>query len=306
MVRPVPALLLSLALLALLAPPASAQDALSNGDIREVHISPPEGTRIETFRIDAASNANRREPPIGLARWITGPDPGARFGDTGAWRSELEVVLFAQDTRVVHTERVGRLRRELVFRELRERAGRTVRCVWTPDQKAISSDASFGEVRYRDFDLRGGAAFPLTLVDVVRRGGTWSGDVRVFQPLAWSFETITPVVSTMVEAGAPVRAADAAGRAGVSAADGEDAAGAVDGAGDVGGAVRVLDLWRSDGLSAGTYRFEGDVLTSFAWQAGGPVATAISADEYQRWQAFRSERADALRAAREVPEPQRD
>ncbi len=267
MLRLVPTLLAPFAVVALLVPTASAQNALTNGDVREVHISQPEGTRIEYFRVDDPSNANLRGAPIGLVRWITGPDPGKRVRDPHAWRSELELILFDKRTRVVHTERVSRARRELVFRELREGSGRTVRCVWTPDQKALCSDASGGEVRYRHFDLRGGAALPLTVVDVVRRGGEWKPGVRVFEPLAASFEAMTPVVSKPIELG-------------TSASE------------------RVLDIWRADGLSAGTYRFDGDALLSFSWQAGGPVATAIPTETFERWKAFR---ATQVEASAEVP-----
>ena len=272
--------LVALGLVGALATLARAQDSLSNGDVREVTISLPEGTRIEYFRLDLPSPDGRRSPPVGVARWITGADPGATVEDGKAWRSELELVLFAEKTRVVHTERISTTRRELVFRELRDRSGRTVRFVWTPDQKAVCTDASGGEVRRREFDLRGGAALPLTLVDVVRRGGQWHGDVRVFEPLAAELDLMTPIV-TRLEAGLDPRAMGSASETSVS------------------GAKRVLELWRADGLNAGSYRFDGEALVSFAWQAGGPVATAIPADEFERWR----KRGRPVDAALSAPAP---
>lgn len=250
---PIPRLVpLALALVPAL--PAGVQDdgdLLSAGSVREIQVSGPRGTRVEYFQLDAP-DAGERESldlltgerrtalPLGVARWVSGPD----LQSEGGWRSELEVTYFAEETRVQHIERLSRASRELIFREVRARSGRTVRFLWTPDQRGESTVTTGGEIRRRSFDLARGAALPLSLVEVVRRGEDWEGDVAVFRPTANRLENLQ--LDVREEPGA-----------------------------------RVLEL-RQAGVPCGRFRFEGSSLASFRWQAGGPVARALSASDYAR------------------------
>ena len=232
-------------LLPLLAGGIPAQDSLANGNVREVHLGFPPGMRIETFRLDAAEVdpvERGSTPPLGLVRWISAPGPHAEPG----WRAECEVLLFAEGRRVIHTERLDHERRELVFRELGDRSGRTLRFIWRPDGTAVSTEATGDEVRRRTFDLSRGAVLPLAVVELARRGAEWRDQVPVFMPLANELETLSVEVRREGEA-------------------------------------RVLVLEDAAGLLRGSYRFEGRSLVAFRWQNGGLLATAVERAEHDHW-----------------------
>ena len=107
------------------------QDApIETGDVRAVEVSEPPGTLVRHYRLDHGGAAAE---PLGLVRWIAGPDPE----NEGGWRVEQDVIFFDEATRVIHTERLHRAKRKIVWREVRSRSGRTVLVEWTPDQRAV-------------------------------------------------------------------------------------------------------------------------------------------------------------------------
>jgi len=244
-------------LLALATLPCTFQDSLSNGAVREVLVAHPRGTTVEFFRLDLVGDSGAAATtPAGTVRWVSGPDGTV----PGAWRTEIEVSFFAECTRVLLTERVQPKERELVFRELRARSGRTLRFLWTPDQRGVSTETTGGELRRTEFDMRRSAALPLSLVEVARRGGALGGSVHVFQPLTNELEPLD------------VRL-DAAEHG------------------------RVLELRRGS-LLAGSYRFDGDRLMGFRWQDGGLEARPIEAKAYAAMLANARPSADDSPAAR--------
>src|SRR5204862_117518 len=48
------------------------------------------------------------------------------------------------------------------------------------------------------------------------------------------------------------------------------------------GAVRTVELRRTDGTLAGRYRFEGTRLAGFQWQEGGLAARRVESEEFER------------------------
>jgi len=250
-------------LLAFLAVPGpQVQDAPFDGRaIRELYLGLPPGTRVEYFRLDRESlldEAERIPGPSGLVRWISGPDPERE----GSWRVEFEASFFESNTRVIHTERMQPSVRELVFREVRPKAGRTLYLSWDPAAGVRSLEMMAGELRREELDPGRGALFPLSAVEMVRQGVDFQGSVPVFQPLIGALEALEFSV-------------------------GDD------------GPERVLELTREDGLLAGSYRFRETQLVSFRWQDGGAVASRISRAEYEALLATRNERFATPQAADE-------
>ncbi|HED66248.1 MAG TPA: hypothetical protein ENJ09_11910 [Planctomycetes bacterium] len=238
-------LLALLAALLVLSDRSAAQgDELERAGIREVFIELPSGTTLEYFRIDAPPGVDGAPSPlpIGVARWISGPDPEVGF----KWRTELEVSYFAEGTRVLQIERVGPEERELVFRELRDRSGRTVTLRMNKAGEAESSVAFGGDILRRSYEVGTGAALPLSIVEVARRGEPIHGPIPIFEPLSNGFEELTVAVSKE---------------------DGH----------------RRLTLRRS-GLLVGDYEFDEQGLAAFSWQRGGPRATRIDSEAFARMQ----------------------
>lgn len=216
------------------------QDLLSDGSVRHLRVASAEGTRVQHFRLDGPEGPGA-ELPIGVVRWVSGPGDAR---EPGGWISELHVTFFEERTRILHTEELGRSQRELVFREVRPRSGRTHRLVWTPDGRGTSIETSQGEVTRTEHDLSRGAFLPLSLVELLRRGSTLPERARIYRPLAGAFEDTLLTVS-------------------------EDARG------------RELQL-RTETGGRGRYRIEGDRLVRFAWQDGGPVARVIDETSFER------------------------
>ena len=275
--------LVSLVALAATALPGAAQlgpEAPRPGaGVRELTLRKTPGTRVEYFRLDRMPDSEdadgaRRRAPVGVVQWMRGPlaprssgssgSSGAAGPDGGAprraasaqgtpptragWRTAYEVLLFEERTRVLSTERLTPELRELVFREVRDRSGRTVYLAWPPTGPITTTDTVGADIFRREIQLDGDAALPLSAVELARRGETWEGAMPVFEPLSNDFE--------------------------LQWADLQPVPGG-----------RVLRLNREGGRTAATYRFEGDRLVSFEWQRGGLVATAIPVDEFQRWAA---------------------
>src|SRR5262245_10103515 len=95
-----------------------AEGPLAAGIVRAVELEPLPGTVVQHFRIDRPGS-QADEEPLGILRFLSEPDP------EGGLRVELELEYFDDGLRVIHTEQGTRFERRLVFRELRERAGRT-------------------------------------------------------------------------------------------------------------------------------------------------------------------------------------
>ncbi len=237
--------------------------------VRAVVLEAPDGTRVEHFRLDRRGEAGPGRAldraPIGLVRWISGPDPETH----GGWRVENEVLFLSEATRVQHTERLHPFERKLVWREVRERSGRTVRLQWTPEGLPVSFDTVGGPIRRRDLTAEGKELLPLALVEFVRSGEQWwSGNFRVFQPLANDFEDLDVRVEEHE--------------------DGE----------------RVLEMRRKEtplsegttgeGILTGRYHFRNGALVLFQWQEGGPVATPIDPAEYERLRGAAPKRLSAM------------
>jgi len=228
------------------------QPPLLGRSIKELYLGLPPRTRVEYFRLDREPLPEGEEGvsgPCGLVRWIVGPDPE----DPEGWRVEIEATFFESNTRVVHTERLRPEMRELVFREIRQQAGRTFYLTWNPDEGIKGLEMMGGVLRREEFDPVRGALFPLTAIERVRRGVAVPSAAPVFQPLSGATETLALSVE-----------------------------------GD--GRERVLELRRGDDLLAGSYRFEGSELVSFRWQDGGPTATRIPRRAYDGQLATRKER----------------
>ena len=178
----IPLTVLSAILVAAASTP-SQDTPLTSGDVRSVHLLKPAGTRVEHFRLERGAPGS---DPVGLVRWISGPDPEHE----GGWRVEREVIFFDETTRVVHTERLHPDRRKLVWREVRPRSGRTLVLEWTPDGRTTSYETIGGEIFRKELDLPGGALLPLSLVEHARLGEDWQGSFPVFRPLASDFELL--------------------------------------------------------------------------------------------------------------------
>jgi hypothetical protein len=229
--------------------------------IRQLYVGLPPGTRVEYFRLDRESlleEHDRIPGPTGLVRWIVGPDPEHE----DSWRVEFEAIFFDSDTQVVHTERLRPQVRELVFREIRHQAGRTLYLTWDPEAGIRSVEMMAGELRRKDIDPGKGALFPLSAIEMVRQGVDFQGETPVFQPLVGATESLELSVTD----------------------DGPE---------------RVLELSRADGLLAGSYRFRDAELVSFRWQDGGPVATRVSRRFYEGLLATQNEQLATEAALRE-------
>lgn len=261
---------------------------LESGDVGELTLLNPPGTRIEYFRLDLAPqrepepepeeragepavlDASAREP-VGVLRWISGPEtaPDGRRG----LRLETETTLFDVATRVIHTETLLPDERKLVYREVREREGRTVLLESrSPAAGVVAelrvSETMGGVIHRREPDATGGVLLPLYLLENVRSGASFRGEFALFLPLSAEVELLT--LDTLL----------------LPVADGPPRGGAVAAGADEEGTTlppRELRLHRGDGLFAGAYRFEGADLVGFRWQAGGVSARAIDEEEYRRW-----------------------
>lgn len=227
----------------LAAPAQDTRDApLERRSVRELYLGQPAGTRVEFFRLDRepAEPGARKGAPLGIARWIGGPDPEGE----GGWRVECDTLFFDSETHVIHTERLRPRARKLVWREVRERSGRTVFLTWDPELGVKSIEMTGNDQIRRELDPGRGALLPLSAVEMVRQGTDLHGSAPVFQPLGNALETLSFSVRDQAD-------------------------------------ERVLELRREDELCAGSYRFRGKELVAFRWQAGGPMASRITRAQYE-------------------------
>ncbi len=172
----------------------------------------------------------------------------------GSLRAEMQLDLGPIATRVHHVERITTRGPRLVWREMRERSGRTVMAEWSEDgERLIDIAWNGGDAVRRETTPPAGALLPLFLVDSVRSGGFPSGAFDVFLPTSGSVEELQVRVESLPGA--------AVGKGLLS--------------------LRRLALCRADGTLAGEYLFAAGELLAFRVQDGGPVAVRVSHETYR-------------------------
>lgn len=157
------------------------QSPLENGVVREVELCEPPGTLVQHFRLDREP-AQRAAPPLGLLRWVSGPHP------LGGLRAEIEVLFLEEGLKVIHSERASQEGRVLVYREVRERAGRTVFLEGSSESGYSSLELGAAESLRRTHPGRG--ELPLLLIAAAARGEELPGAASVFDPLSVAFEPL--------------------------------------------------------------------------------------------------------------------
>jgi len=217
-----------------------------------VRVQAPEGTETAWFRLDdPGAVPDPERSPVGLARWVSGPlDPDAP-GD--GRRVELELRWIGEDVRLLIAERVLPSEHRVVWREQLTSGGRTVlvsvdRTDPTADLRV--TETASGEIRRRALPRDRGAWQLLSLVEAACRGVEPRGAARILMPQKAQIETV---------------------RLALEAVEGDR---------------RRLSLTFADGLQGPRFTFAGRELVGFTWQAGGPLATRIPAEQHSRWIRF--------------------
>ena len=214
---------------------------LSSGDVREVELAAAPGALVRHFRLDAPGAAPGAKP-VGLARWLRADGGGGRT------RLEVETWLPGAAARVLHVEVVGGGEQKLVWREVRERAGRTLLAVGDLAGELRIADTVGGEVRRVSIAAPRDAVFPLELLESVRTEAACAGPRALFEPLSG---TVSEVELRLAPLPGPLP-------------------------------LRCARLVRADGTSGGVFLFAGTELILYRLQAGGPLATPIGAEEHGR------------------------
>lgn len=226
---PAPYLLFLLALV-----PQQRRGLIDSGSVRSVELESGPGTWAQYFRLDD-SVARPEDAPQGLLRYVAWPDR------QGGVHVDLEVQFLADGLRVVHTEEASLEHRRLVFRELREGAGRTVLLDGTPATGFEGHELGIGEaIRLRP----GTGEFPLLLIESARLGDELPAELSVFDPLAAAFEPLKTKSWWQ---------------------DGE----------------HVVEARRTDGGLRWRIRFRGEELLEWRFQDRGPVARSIPREVFQ-------------------------
>jgi len=235
-----------LPLLLLAAPPvqdARERPPLERPGLLELTLPEPGGVRTEHFRL-ALPGAEASGEPLGVARLVRVPE------EAGEGRLEWETHFFDARVRVLHLERLEQDELSLVWRELGEHRGRTVRVAFDQSSNALQvSDVGGAAARHRELDLGEGVFTPLFLLEQDRAGRLSTGGFRRVDANAGAIESVRLATG-------PAPVACLAG-------------------------ARLSTWTRSDGTLAGRYLFAGDALRAFQLQEGGPVALAISTEEYK-------------------------
>jgi len=243
--------------------PVRGGSPLESGDVREVVLSAAPGLRQACFRLDLPpGEGDGAGAPVGVAHWTTSPEPAAT-------RLECATTLFGVDTVLLHSETTTRDETKLVWREVRDRSGRTVLFARGEDDELVASETIGGAVIKRRIEAGPRAWTPLALVEAVRVGADVSGDVRLLDPLSCAAE-LQGVRVLQLPLPAPDRALG----------------------------LRVLERRRRDGTQAALHVFLGGELVAYRLQGGGPLATRIDDEAFLRLLADE-------RAAREEREARR-
>lgn len=227
-----------LASVLLLAAQGRGGSPLESGLVRSLDLEPPSGTWVQHFLLER-SGAAAGERPVGLLRYLAGPDA------EGGWRVELELQYLSDGTTVIHTEQVSPARRRLVFREVRERGGRTL--FLEGAGAAGLSGYELGGPEVVRHQLPAGA-LPLFLIESARTGGTLPEVMAVLDPLGACVEELR--LLDRVQAG-----------------------------------EHVLEARRGDGSLRWRVSVSAARLGEWRFQERGPVARAIAPAQYHELRA---------------------
>ncbi len=223
----------------------------SGSALRELVVAGRGETHVRWFRLEKrGDDPAERSIPLGLLRWLS-----SREEATGEVRVELEWTLFEPGTRILHTEEVAPAGRKLVWRERRERTGRTLRLEGSSRRGFSSVETTGAEIHRRELSSRG--HLPLLLLEAHRRGLELPARVSLLEPLSGAFETRFPRVE-------------------------------VDPLG-----VRTLRLLNPAGETVALHRFLGEEPLELGFSAGGPRALPVSEGEFEDLhRAYRQRQAD--------------
>jgi hypothetical protein len=210
------------------------------------------GTRREHFEL------RRGGELVGVVASLFGEGQGRAERDL---RAELRFDLWSIQTRVHHVETRTPRGPRLVWREQRQRSGRTVLFEWSEDgDRLVQVDWGGGDGLRRESPAETGALLPLFLVASVRAGAFPRG----------RFDVVDPPSGSVAELAVHVRRVPWIPGSGLSA--------------------RCLVLRRTDGSLAGQYLFLGKELIGFRFQEGGPVALRVSSMRFREHEAAEAER----------------
>ncbi|MSR63833.1 MAG: hypothetical protein EXS08_15515 [Planctomycetes bacterium] len=232
---------------------------LGLGLVRSIELSPAPGTCVQHFRLDR-EKAREGELPVALLRYVAGPD-----GEGGV-RAGLEIEYLDGHLHVIHTEQANLERRRLVFREVGERAGRTVFLEGSPEQGYSGYELGGPTVVRRSFPADCGAGeLPLLLLESVRLGFALPENLAVFDPLGARFEDVELALRANAE-------------------------------GQMAG-ERTHEARRADGSLRWRVTLQAQEIRAWRFQERGPLASAIPAEEFAR---LREQHDQARRAVREA------
>ena len=156
-----------------------------------------------------------------------------------------------EDEHVLHVEREPGPGPALVWREWGAQRSRSLTAERTEDGTGILLvETSRGGIPRATIQAPVGLVLPLELLERAREGRAESGRFARLEPLSRSFEPI-----------------DVKTTHGVKTTDGE---------------VRVVELAREDGSSAGRFEFRGTELVGFQWQEGELHARRVTEEAYAR------------------------
>lgn len=206
---------------------------LESGLVRSVEIESPPGTHVQHFRLEASDGAG---PPVGLARYVAGPDGEGT-------RVELELAWFEPELRLIQVERASPFGRLLVFREVRAAGGRTLFLTGDPGRPWSCHELGGPESLRREFPA--GGELPLLLLEAARNGRAIPSAAPVFDPLGARFEPARPQVSE-----------------------------------------GTFELRTQGGALRFAVALDGQEITGWRWQPGGPVARPITSEA---WETLRHE-----------------
>lgn len=237
---------------------ARVQDAagpLQSGLVRSLELESPPGTFEQHFRLDR-EGARADELPLALMRYVAGPDPA------GGVRADLELAYLADGLRLIHTERASPTNRRVVFRELGERAGRTLFLEGTPEAGFEGYELGGPEVVRHELDQSGGRGgeLPLLLIESARLGLNGPDQLAVLDPLAALFEPLQLETRLL-------------------------------------GAEREFEARRADGSLRWRVSLRGQELIEWRFQERGPAARAVPREEFEH---LRGQHDLAVRTAREA------
>ena len=218
--------------------PGSGGDTspIASGLVHSVEVASPAPVFVQHFRLDVGEARNARAP-VGLARYVSGPDA------EGGVHVELELELYSAGVRLIHVEQESVVRRRVVFREIGERAGRTLFLEGRPGGPLLGYELGGPEIVRRATEA--GGCLPLVLLESLRRGARPPAELRVLDPLSAAFESLQ-----------------------LSLAD-EPA--------------QVSEARRSDGSLRWRLAYSSGDLTELRFQERGPLARPIAREEYEHW-----------------------